>query len=75
MADEINKDIETEDNEAPEIPIDETRPLPYAKDPLYKDLLKHYQNADWDAGLEVINSMLKEYRITSYNVCYTKLLR
>ena len=61
MADELNNDIGTEGNGNLETPIDETRPLPYAKDPLYKDLLKHYQNADWDAGLDVLKSMLKEY--------------
>ena len=61
MADGLNNDIGTEGNGNLETPIDETRPLPYAKDPLYKDLLKHYQNADWDAGLDVLKSMLKEY--------------
>ncbi|NIW43596.1 MAG: tetratricopeptide repeat protein [Gammaproteobacteria bacterium] len=61
MTDETNKDIEIEDSEEVELPIEETRPLPYAKDQLYLDLLKHYQNADWEPALGVLNKMLEEY--------------
>ena len=61
MTDELNNNIETEDSENGEAPLEEARPLPYAADPNYKDLLKHYQNADWDAGLDVITSLLKVY--------------
>lgn len=61
MTDEMNEDIETEENEPVELPDEETRPLPYAKDSEYLDLLKYYQNADWEDALNVLKSLLAKY--------------
>jgi len=61
MTEEMNENIEAGETDSVEFPIEGTRPLPYAKDPEYLDLLKQYQNADWDEALKVINSLLDKY--------------
>ncbi len=38
-----------------------TRPLPFAKDPRYEDLLVHYQNGDWDASARIADELLKDF--------------
>ena len=61
MTDEMNQNIEAGENDPVEVPNEGTRPLPYAKDPEYLDLLKQYQNADWEKALNVLNSLLAKY--------------
>lgn len=62
MTEELHNDSENEEMEP--VPASEeirTRPLPYANDPAYGELLKHYQNADWNACLPVVESLLQAY--------------
>jgi tetratricopeptide (TPR) repeat protein len=51
-----NNEIENVEETSPR-----TRPLPYATDPGYKDLLLKYQNGDWDACTSLIETLLKNY--------------
>lgn len=62
MTEEFNEKEENEMME-PVSSMDEeqSRPLPYAQDPDYKDLLHHYQNADWDASLAAVEKLLQTY--------------
>ncbi len=39
----------------------ETRPFPYNDDPLYKELLLSFQNADWEACFSAVDRLLAKY--------------
>ena len=38
-----------------------TRPQPFIHEPLYKELLQHYQNADWENCARLISQLLNKY--------------
>lgn len=62
MTEELNDNRENQEMEpVPEGGEVASRPLPYANDPAYNELLKHYQNADWNACLPLIESLLQSY--------------
>lgn len=56
-------DTNQENNEMEPVPGAEeiSRPLPYAADPVYQELLHHYQNADWDACSAAVEKLLQKY--------------
>ncbi|MEJ2758877.1 MAG: hypothetical protein P8046_10395, partial [Anaerolineales bacterium] len=62
MTEEFNENKENEMMEPnPSMDEEPSRPLPYAQDPDYKDLLHYYQNADWDAALTAVEKLLLTY--------------
>ena len=38
-----------------------TKPQPFIHEPLYKELLTHYQNANWEESDKIISELLKRY--------------
>lgn len=62
MTDDLN-DINTSENidSSDGYDVEQTRPQPYAKEPLYRELLTYYQNADWDKSLETVEKLLADY--------------
>ena len=62
MTEEFNENEENEMMESvPGMDEERSRPLPYAKDPDYQELLHHYQNAEWDVSLTLVEKLLQTY--------------
>lgn len=53
-------DIDLFDGAFPRIPLGD-HSQPYLRDDLFKDLLKSYQNAEWEESLKILNRLIKLY--------------
>lgn len=53
---ELNSQTENENDTG-----SETQPQPYIHEPLYKELLQSYQNADWDQCAALLDQLLESY--------------
>jgi tetratricopeptide (TPR) repeat protein len=56
-----NDNLNFETSDEPDGTDEQTRPKPYLHEPLYNELLKKYQNADWEGCSETIDSLLELY--------------
>ena len=55
-----------------------SRPDPLTRDLIHLINARRHDHGDTDAAIDTLQAFLeqgREHRITSYNVCYTKLLR
>ncbi len=63
----VNDALENNENTNTDFGIkEETRPLPYAHEPLYKELTLNYQNAEWETCKRIIDQLLGQYPEDDY---------